>query len=576
MDNLKTLTFPRWLEQLQGGDKVTGSTTAYQRVPLIFRAVNIRCNSLTAVPLKLYKGRRELEWDDVFTTPLRELVWLTEAALLFEGHALWEKLDAQNRRYGARWLNPLSMTVQAQNVKDDDGKTRIVRTFKQYINGALYADFTADEVVYFRDFNLADDVGAGVSSVAVALGDAGLLHYMTRMASYFFEGGAMPVTILGVPQAISESERERTESWFKRAAAGVSKFMNVLAVRGGQNGLQATILTPPMKDLAIPDLKASAVQNIAWAFGIPETMLTDAANYATAVEHKQGFYTETIIPRADLLCETITAQFLADLGMRLEADPESMDIFQKDEAERAASLSSFMDALEKFPTAEIALATLTMFGYELPADYEVILQAYYAEKEKMREQVQAQTQQTPGAPAEDDDDQVREEVRRWRTKALKRGAGVEFVTDIIPVDTQSEIRARLAGATTPDEIKAAFEVNTPRRVDDPLVAELKRANDLLERENATKAGDSITLTIPAINITAQMPAQEPPTVNVSAAPVTVNVPEQAAPTVNVAAPNVTVEAPNVQIDNTVMIPEREPREIMMTRKPDGTLIAKEK
>ena len=55
-------------------------------------------------------------------------------------------------------------------------------------------------------------------------------------------------------------------------------------------------LTPPPKDLEMKELNNQARHNVAMAFGIPQTMLEDAANYATAGEHRLSFWQDTVRP----------------------------------------------------------------------------------------------------------------------------------------------------------------------------------------------------------------------------------------------------------------------------------------
>jgi SPP1 gp7 family putative phage head morphogenesis protein len=48
-----------------------------------------------------------------------------------------------------------------------------------------------------------------------------------------------------------------------------------------------------------------ALRRISAAFGVPVTMLTDAANYATAAEHRISFWRDTVLPDAELIAEAL-------------------------------------------------------------------------------------------------------------------------------------------------------------------------------------------------------------------------------------------------------------------------------
>jgi hypothetical protein len=83
---------------------------------------------------------------------------------------------------------------------------------------------------------------------------------------------------------------------------------------------------------------------------------------------------------------------------------------------------------------------------------------------------------------------------------------------------------------------------------------------------------SINLTMPAISLTAQMPAQGTVTVNVPDQPapvVNVNVPQQPAPVVNVAAAVVTVPAPVVNVAPATITFPPAPTEATITTDRNG-------
>ena len=363
---VKTLVgIPGWAETMGSeNNKIGSGGDAYARVPLIYRALNIRCNSLIAVPFHLYKGEQEVEWDKTFSTPLKQLLWWTEAALLFKGQAFWLKQDVAQRRLGAQWLNPYTMKVEAKQAKNENGGVDLKLSFTQKVNNISLGPWTEEQIVFFKEFNPANDVTGGLSPVMVAMEDARLMHYMSRFTSIFFENGAMPVTILAFEGNPKQDEVDRVAGRFTRMAEGIKNAFGVVGIKGG---VKPSTLTPRIDSLAMQENRQGAIQDIAWAFGIPETMLTDAANYATATAQHQGFYSETINPRADYLAETITQKFLAAVGMRLEADPEEMSIFQVDEAQRAGSLAQLTAA-----GIPLELA-MDLLGYELDKDQKLIL-----------------------------------------------------------------------------------------------------------------------------------------------------------------------------------------------------------
>lgn len=517
---VKTITMiPAWAEAFNAGlagdtDKLLDSPSAYTKVPLVFRALNIRCKSLTAIPFHLHKGDSEdvIEWDDVFTTPLKDLIWHIEASKLLSGFALCiinDNVEA-GRRFGLQWLNPATVRIDIKQTKDDNGLPVTERTFTQRINEIEYGPWTDEQVVFFRDFNPFDDMGKGLAAAQVALGSAQLRHYVRRFASYFFEGGAMPVTVLGVEGSPPQDDLKRTEDFFRRAARGIRNAFNVIALRGT---IKPFNITPPMNTLDMPGLNELTVKDIAFAFELPETLLTDAANFATAVENMQSYYTDTVIPRADSICEDLNKQYLDATDYHIEADPEEMSLFQEDEAERAKSLSMFMDAIDKCKTEEMALAMFHEFGFDLEEDMQKAIKNYFLAKQDAAALSAENMQPKPGGGKQGQPvplntgagDQVPSQeiataptaktldLAKWERKALKRlkesgNASVEFESDHITAEVNLRIAKALADAATVEAVKAAFMLKSVADergiMPDQLTQAIIQMNVLLEK-NAT-------------------------------------------------------------------------------------------
>jgi hypothetical protein len=188
-------------------------------------------------------------------------------------------------------------------------------------------------------------------------------------------------------------------------------------------------------------------------------MLEDAANFATASEHHQAFYTETIVPEAVIIQAALNQQVFQPIGLRCVLDWQSLDIFQQDEAERG-------QALAQYTTAGVPLdLAMEMLGIDLPNGM-----TYDDFRKRLKEdkaESQAQAMEIAGArqPAEGEQQpppgEQREELRRWQRKALKafkdgKGAAVDFESAVLSIDDQTTIRERLGAAATEEEVKGAF------------------------------------------------------------------------------------------------------------------------
>ncbi len=333
---------------------------AYGLVPLVFRAVMLRCNGLVRVPWHLHDRRgNEVDWPwpDV---PLERLLWQAEFDMLIFGATYWLKIQMRSGRIETfQRLHPDTMEVRV--LETEDWRKRYV--LEQHVDGRTYGPWQPEQVFHMFEPNPESDYDPGPSAAQVALGDIRLLWALTEYAATYFESGGMPVTTIVVPTNTPEPERQRVENWFRRLTQGVRRAWRVLAVRSGT--LEAKTFQPELRNLVIPDLHEQARRDVALAFGIPQTLLEDAANYATAREHRKSFYDETILPRLALFEAELNRQVLNPLGLDLRFAPEEMDMYQEDENRRAGALVALTRA-----GMPLGLA-LQVLGYELPEGWDV-------------------------------------------------------------------------------------------------------------------------------------------------------------------------------------------------------------
>ncbi|MCZ2459161.1 MAG: phage portal protein [Chitinophagales bacterium] len=440
---------PYWFSELMGStDKVTDTATAYTYVPLIFRAVTLIANSVASVPVKFYKASKTRDGKEVETEwPFREgfsnLIWKATASMCLTGSAFWERVQNDYAKpQNVLYRNPYSITVEYRPLQQAILFTQNVTgtnvTGTQWVN---FPEANRYQIVYFADFDPANDVTNGVGNAEVALTNAQLLRYMDRFAAKFFEGGAMPVTFLGMDINTPDTEVKRVERIVKNMISSIANAFNVVGIRAGAITTQQ--LTPPIKDLAMTELYQQALSNVALAFGIPKTMLQDAANYATAKEHRKGFYDETIIPKANRLRDVINTQLLTDVGARLDFDFGSLPIYQEDEEKRAQVFKLYVEAgLHVLNAAELS-------GIEL------------TDEQLLRQQEQPTQPTQPALPQEQDDDPMQEDLKRWQRKATKRlkdgkGADCDFESEHIPESMKGAIMGALESVQSVKDISDIF------------------------------------------------------------------------------------------------------------------------
>lgn len=461
------VTIPAWQQKLLSDsgnftNSIDSVAAAYANVPMIYRAVKMRADALSSVPIVISKGDTEKPWP--FPCDLRQLIWNIEADLLGAGISTVLKLRNRVRVLDLQRLNPFTVAIHYDNANG--------LTFSQA--GKVWPE---SDMVYIKEFSYTDDLTSGASTVQACLNDAGLMNYQTRFASRFFEAGAMPIVLVSADGLI-EDEKERIQNFFSKLASGVGNAWRVLATR---TKLTPEVVSQDLDKMTMPELYAQATKNIANAFGIPVNMFSGDDNYASADSHRMQFWQDTVRPRGRIVEAALNRQVLEPMGLRMEFAFDEMDIFQEDESQRAQAFSLYVEA------GVNPMVAKEMLGIESNTDLPFMApQPEPIETEKPLD--------------------VTAEFEKWERKALKRikdgkSADCQFDSELIPLAIQDEIHAALKLCIEADEVKRVFggEYESPQDIG--LYKELKRANDLLEKSLMDK---------PEINITVNTKGEDEP------------------------------------------------------------------
>ena len=175
---------------------------------------------------------------------------------------------------------------------------------------------------------------------------------------------------------------------------------------------------------------------ISVALGIPMTILwsTEGAGLGSSGvtdSDERKFYQQAIIPQAKFIAGVMNQQSLEALGYRLIFRPETLDIFQEDESQRASAFKMYVDSgLRRGLVAQ-------MVGLELPpgVEYDDLDEQYQEDKEAAAARM-PNFGNAPPNPQQNQQNPQREAMRadlvRWRTKARKAGGVVPFESEFIP------------------------------------------------------------------------------------------------------------------------------------------------
>jgi HK97 family phage portal protein len=449
---------PGWYSIAKKAGELYGTLDAYEKVPMYYRAINLRADALGTVPYELTRAGNAVDYP--FTTPLENLIQQTERALMLTGRAFWLRLYRGRVLYGFQFLNPRSIEVTYHPEKQQGADYMTGLTFTQKIDGQVHAVWTIADVVYFHEPSIKTDINEEVSPAKVALQSAQLAYYLERFASAFFEHGAQPALVLSLDKSITPPELERMKSHWTRYVENVSNAFKTFFFRGD---VKAQIVTFPLDQMDMVPIQERAVMNIVSTFGVPRTMIeASAANYATADSDRQSFWRETIVPRLAFYERVLNEQLFKPLKYQFQFLPEKLDVFQVDEAARANSLVLLVQA--GLPLA----AAMKQLGYEnieeaLGLPLPQIIDNDGGVNVDTNTPVNSQQNAAPDEVVAIDNAAGKRvaELEKYEAKALARfkpgkSAAVKFTSDVLPGYLLDYIDSELESVKKKSEIIAVF------------------------------------------------------------------------------------------------------------------------
>lgn len=474
--------------------ETSGSEAAYFRhVPWLYRAVKDRANNVGAMPFAIMQNETVKDSSDKYTNWLQFLpspgrtLRLLEMSIAMTGKAyLFLETNKSGYIKSVQYCAPSTIEAVRGNNNEITGYKRRV--------GSQTVIVPPSNILAIYDPDYCVESGEPKSSAAqAALVSAGVLYNADHFISDYFERGAIKATVLSMDGG-GKDEAERLTHWWSDVVGGIKNAWAAIVLRS--KSVTPTIIGEGLEGLQNETLTTERRQNIAAALGIPESkMWSSASNYATRVEDEKAYYNGTIIPECWLIAEAFNTQvFTAEhklAGVRLEFLPETLEIFQEDRAAQAGAAKGFADFLAACPTADIALQTALMVGFEISDELEKAIVEYYAKKEERSEEMAQQLANAPTPPEQgeqEEDEQsgeeepnqaeVRSALAAWKRKAVRaveRGesAQVEFTSSVIPARVREAIRYELEACKTVEEVKAAFESAYQDRVTPSLIGAIE-------------------------------------------------------------------------------------------------------
>jgi len=455
--SLNDLPEDAWTYLAGGGQDAAGLKELYQNVPWLFRGIDLRANAVARMPFSIYRGENEIDTSDDYQNAAGVLprpgaiFGLVEAALTIWGYAyLFKQDNAYNVTRGLRYLLPSSITEKIDPLTGDPvfrrNENRVIRTYGP------------DSIVYFWRYDPFIEIGRPQSSPAkAASAAAGVMLNIDKFAEAFFARGAIKATLLTTKGRVVEAERQKLKTWWQRMFSGIGKAWQIDIVNA--DAVEPVTVGEGLESLtgdggAFSNEKREA---IATALGIPHSVLfSNAANFATSRTDDYHFYDKTIVPECDFVARVLNEQVFDPLGYRLRFKPETLDIFQEDENERAASLEKLVNVLDRGPIVGVAMSIL---GYEVGPEQQRELDRLWAEKDRRRQEMALLAQPPPPNTLNDEADDELKTWRRWALRQVSEKGRLtrRFNTEHVSGALSGAIAGALESARTIADVNAVFD-----------------------------------------------------------------------------------------------------------------------
>jgi len=423
----------------------TSIKEAHKIVPWLYRGTDIRKNSVAGVPFKIYQGETEIDSSTNYQNavgflpnPFR-LLREIEGSLTLTGRAYLWNTHNNVRVLGLRYLVPTTVKPRIDQAEGLVGWERNT--------GHGWRDVPLEDIAYLWGDDTYVELGPPESAPGVAaLIASGLLISIDEFATKFAERGMIKATLIKVPKGTDKDERSRIRKWWKSRVLGVGNTGAVETMEA--DAVEVHTIGEGLSELAEVELTAEKRQDVSAALGVPATKLfsgeaSGLGGGGVVAQDDINFYKETILPECIFIAAELNRQVFTWGGMdyTMRFLPETMDIFQADEAQRAGAVKTYWEAGYPLSVASEIL------GVDLPEGIE------YSDLDT--DDAESQESAPP------DDGKALADERRWRSVSLrqlkaKKSAAYNFESEHIAPARHAQIINALEDATTAEEVKAAF------------------------------------------------------------------------------------------------------------------------
>ncbi len=467
----------------------------YAKVSAVYRAINLTASATANIPFALVKKNGKdydisSEWENKvgFMPKPGELIrlWRMSLAVTNKAYGFMENSKATGKNL--RYIVPTTITPDV----DING----LQGFKRTI-GAVSKDYPLNSNCpifwMWRLDHTTELLPAKATEFQAMCAAAGILYYSDHFVQAFFKRGGIKPTMLVLKGMTNKENVEKIENvWDKIIRGGYKYLGKIFQGVGAEGGLEAQTIGEGVDNMKDETLTNAKIADIAMSIGMPlSLLLSNSANYATAMTEYKSWYENALAPWCSFMAEEMTDKLFKPLGLRFEFRPEMTDPGQEDEVARASAYSTYINAGMKPSVAA------QVVGVELPQGIDFAALDKMQE-EKQQEAIELMREKQSSSDKEDKPDALQKEKEKvskfipsidqlkemeiWRKFAfrkLKKGESLDFPFEVktLPEDISENIKLQLMESTDEEGIKAAFEINNfePELIQDNAILKLADA-----------------------------------------------------------------------------------------------------
>ena len=252
--------------------------SAFSNVGTVFECVVIRANSISKLPLQLFKSSKNGKLRDKnhnlwYLLEKRPNKWQTpsqfksyiEVSRLLWGNAYIEIIFDKNANIVA--LEPLN-PGEVEILKKANGNY-----LYQFTKNGVVKTLSEEEIIHIPYISIDGKVGK--SPLSVARENAGNLQAINKFEGGFYKNGTMTAGVLETPSMLNNDAKNKIKSEWASLYGGSHNAGSIAVLDAGFNYKPITI---PLKDIEFIASRKMNKAEIATIFDVPLYMLNDLDN----------------------------------------------------------------------------------------------------------------------------------------------------------------------------------------------------------------------------------------------------------------------------------------------------------